>query len=399
MRDLSLLPTVLCLSALAWGAEQDAWNQWRGADRDGVVRASPALLDAWPAEGPKVVWSSEPIPGGQGRGGYGSAVVAQNKVYLLVTRKQPTPENKDAYADEIYCLDAATGKEAWSKKYPGIAKGDHNSGSSTPCVVGNRCHVLGGHGMAYCLDATDGREIWKAAACEAVCHASFAVVGDKAVVQTKAGLHAFDAATGKELWKQPKAASESCSPVPWVANGTTYLVCNTARTVYLIKADSGEIVWEVPGGEMSTPVIAGDVMIVNATAYRLGLAKPDKALWTAPGASRGCSPLIYQGHAYVVNPRGGLCVCVELSSGKVLWQKNSIAPDGYPFGSPLLADGKIFASMNDGKRVVMIKCDTKECVVLGDAALNSCACTTPAIAKGFMYVRTGKNVVCYDIRK
>ena len=61
------------------------WSQWRGSDRNGIARQSPALLDEFPKEGPKKLWESEEvIPGGQEAGGNGSIAVHGGKAYVHV---------------------------------------------------------------------------------------------------------------------------------------------------------------------------------------------------------------------------------------------------------------------------------------------------------------------------
>src|SRR5687767_1373114 len=57
------------------------WNQWRGANRNGVAQSSPQLIDQLPSDGLKPLWLTENIPGG-GNGGWGSPVVANGNVYL-----------------------------------------------------------------------------------------------------------------------------------------------------------------------------------------------------------------------------------------------------------------------------------------------------------------------------
>ncbi|MBI3831826.1 MAG: PQQ-binding-like beta-propeller repeat protein [Planctomycetes bacterium] len=64
------------------------WPQWRGPMRIGAVAASPKLADAWPSNGPKLLWKSEWIPG-VGEGGAGSPVVASGKVFLYVNWMRP----------------------------------------------------------------------------------------------------------------------------------------------------------------------------------------------------------------------------------------------------------------------------------------------------------------------
>ena len=76
------------ITSAAGPASQPDWPQWRGPNRDGVAPNSPKLLDAWPKGGPKLLWKSDPIPGGpSGRfapdGGAGSPVVADGRVFLF----------------------------------------------------------------------------------------------------------------------------------------------------------------------------------------------------------------------------------------------------------------------------------------------------------------------------
>ena len=70
---------------------QDAaagWPQYRGPNRDNIAVNSPKLLDAWPTNGPKLVWGSDWIPGWY-QGGCSGPVVADGKVFVYSTWKQP----------------------------------------------------------------------------------------------------------------------------------------------------------------------------------------------------------------------------------------------------------------------------------------------------------------------
>lgn len=71
------------------------WPQWRGPNRNGIAVNSPKLLDAWPKEGPLLLWKSDWIPG-YDEGGMGSPVVADGKVFLNLTWKRPKT-GKDGY--------------------------------------------------------------------------------------------------------------------------------------------------------------------------------------------------------------------------------------------------------------------------------------------------------------
>jgi hypothetical protein len=63
------------------------WPQWRGPSRNGVAPAGPRLLDVWPKDGPKLLWTSEPIASGV-LGGCGSVTVAGGKAFVFVHRRQ-----------------------------------------------------------------------------------------------------------------------------------------------------------------------------------------------------------------------------------------------------------------------------------------------------------------------
>lgn len=86
---------VLCYAGLAAAeAPQPAdWPQWRGPNRDGMASNSPKLLDAWPKEGPPLLWKSEWIPACE-EGGCSSPVVADGKVFIYATAKVPIAPGK-----------------------------------------------------------------------------------------------------------------------------------------------------------------------------------------------------------------------------------------------------------------------------------------------------------------
>ncbi|MCY3018324.1 MAG: PQQ-binding-like beta-propeller repeat protein [Planctomycetota bacterium] len=72
------------------------WPQWRGPTRDAIAPESPKLSDAWPKEGPKLLWKAEPISGeadggpvgNKGQlGGCGSITVAGGRAFFFANCK------------------------------------------------------------------------------------------------------------------------------------------------------------------------------------------------------------------------------------------------------------------------------------------------------------------------
>ena len=55
--------------------------------------------------------------------------------------------------------------------------------------------------------------------------------------------------------------------------------------------------------------------------------------------------------------------------------------------------------MKDGQILSVFRAVPEKFEALGGRNLRLVACTSPAIVDGKMYVRSGKQVVCYDIRR
>src|SRR5690349_1352055 len=72
------------------------WADWRGPSRNGVT--SEEVLTAWPAAGPRRLWSAEIGTS------YASVAVEGGRVYAIGTR---------AGQETVYGLDARTGAVLW----------------------------------------------------------------------------------------------------------------------------------------------------------------------------------------------------------------------------------------------------------------------------------------------
>src|SRR5580692_4311888 len=86
-------------------AAADDWPQWRGPERNGLGPKSPALVNSLAGLSP--LWLADRIPSGD-QGGRGGLVVHAGKLYGLVSTAA-----KGAATDDVFCLDAATGKIIW----------------------------------------------------------------------------------------------------------------------------------------------------------------------------------------------------------------------------------------------------------------------------------------------
>ena len=384
------------IALFAAGTTVADWPEWRGPGRNGLVERSPALVSSFPGQSP--TWLSEAIPGGD-RGGRGSPVVHAGRVYGLAS--------VGGEYDEVFCLNAETGKTVWKARLPG---GGSESGNSTPCIAGDKLYVIGSGVRVHCLSLDKGTPVWEAKLTRPANRAvasSVAVVGKVAVVLADA-LTGLDAGTGAVLWTQKKVAGHESSPARLSVRGREYVICNSARETHCVDPADGKVLWSVPGGGKSTPVVAqeygGDFLINMSdgrrgglSAYRLTDREP-KPLWTVDASDRGSSPVAFDGHVYAVAGgaagHGARLLCVHLDTGKVAWDETI---DFAEVSSPIVADGKVFAVC--GTFLWVLQASPERYSVLSRADCRVTLCTSPALADGRLIVRHANGIACYDLRQ
>ena len=143
LRRLSFLLSGLLLPLTTLSAD---WPQFMGPNGDGTS-PEKGLLRAWPAEGPKVLWT---VPVGSG---YGGAAIRDGKVYIL--------DRVGKAQDKLRCLDLATGKEEWAFAYDAPGPIKHEGSRSTPAVTDKHIFILGPFGHFHCLDKASHQVLWK----------------------------------------------------------------------------------------------------------------------------------------------------------------------------------------------------------------------------------------------
>lgn len=375
------------------------WPQWRGPERNGLGPKSPALTNSLAGLAP--LWLAERIPSGD-QGGRGGLAVHGGRVYGLVSAP-----SKSSPGDEVFCLDAATGKTVWKAKIQEAGGGQ--AGSSTPCIAGGKVYVVGSGSKVASLSADSGSIVWEArlprSSSEPIA-SSIAVVGKAAVLLADV-LTGLDAETGKVLWMQSKIAGHESSPAPWSSQERDYVLCNSPKETHCVDAADGRIVWSVPGGGKSTPVVAqeygGDFLVnlsdnrrTGLSAYRLSEKEPQK-LWTVQKSDRGSSPVVFDGHVYAVaggsNGHGAHLLSVHLDTGKVAWDE---VVEFAEVSSPVVADGKVFVVC--GTLLAVLQATPEKYSLLSQDDYRITLCTSPTIVDGRLYLRQGNAVACYDLR-
>lgn len=374
------------------------WSQWRGPGRNGLVNRSPSLVNSLVGLSP--LWQSEPIFSGE-FGGRGSLVVRAGRVYgLTCTQSEPK-------RDEVFCLDAISGKTIWRSKLAESRSGE--GGSSTPCIDSGRLFIVASANKVHCLNADSGSPIWEtplSKPADKPIASSVAVASGVAVLLADV-LTGIDAETGAVRWTQDRIIGHESSPAVWTTSGHEYVICNTSQETHCVDPTSGQIVWSVPGGGKSTPVVAqeyGGEFLVNMSdgrknglsAYRLTLGGARK-LWTVQAFDRASSPVIFDGHVYTIaggsNGHGARILCVHLDTGLVAWDESI---DFAEVSSPIVADGKLMAVC--GTLLWLLQATPERYTVLSQADCRITLCTSPAIFGGRILLRQANAVICYDLR-
>ena len=95
---------------------------------------------------------------------------------------------------------------------------------------------------------------------------------------------------------------------------------------------------------------------------------------------------------YVVQDNG-VVHALDLASGDLVYGNQRIEPGTYS-ASPILADGKIYATSEDG--VTTVYRAGREFEILATNALPGYTLSTPSVSDGHLYIRAGRTL--YAIR-
>jgi outer membrane protein assembly factor BamB len=266
-------------------AEQ--WPGWRGAARTGVSTAAvPASLAAKATE----VWS---VPIGIG---HASPIVDAQRVYVFARKGEQ---------EVAQAFDLATGKPVWAAAYDqpytmNSAAAGHGKGpKSTPVLAGGRLFTLGIAGTLSAFDAASGKVLWRHAYDREFGPppdygtAMSPLVDGNLLIAHVGGirggaLRAFDPATGATKWSWAGDGPGYASPIVFVSGGVRQIVTETKTKVVGVDAATGQLLWSLPletpyEQNAVTPAVAGDLVVVSgldAATYAIRPTRDTKGAWT-----------------------------------------------------------------------------------------------------------------------
>ena len=413
------------------------WPQWRGPSRNGLVTDGVPLLNAFPEDGPKQLWKSDPIPSNDD-GGHGSVVVVGNRVYMGIVWHSDLPSEKrelndlvlrrlgyrnlDSSPELVEKMEKARmdisprlrGEKLkeWSDKWmeENLTKSQKQS---LPGWIGSR-FKKGKAAIPY----ADLRRLGKNAGRVFPTDQSFKkwlddegfsdLVKEQVIKIVPASVRVakdvvvcMDATTGKTLWKTEAPGvptGRKSSSTPCVSGGKVFTAGSTHA--HCLDAITGKRLWsvELPSkGPASSFLVAGGKAFIMAGKLVAIDVKSGKEAWRSNEISASSSsPVLWEtgGKKFlIVNTRKNIS-CVNLAVGAVIWT----APGGGD-STPAI-DGEWMAvyckdtktglagyriSASGAKQLWKLPLDARRTQ------------SSPVVYQGHVYLTGGENHLCVDI--
>lgn len=398
---------LLCAAGAALHAEH--WPQWRGPAANGVS-TEKSLPISW-SKTENVAWVLR-MPDRSGA----TPIIWGDRVFLNVA------EASNLY---LWAVDRATGQPLWKKLLSG---GDHrerkqNMSSPSPVTDGRHVWIMTGTGILKAFDFS-GTQLWSrdiqkdygrfglnwGYASSPLLH------GDALFVQVLHGMKTdeasyvlkIDKGTGKTVWRverPTKAIMESpdsyTTPALVQNGGSAEIVVTGGDVATGHDPATGKELWRLDGLNpdnqamyriVASPVVFGGTIIVPTRerpmmAVRAG-GRGDVTgthrLWSFDSGPDVPTPVTDGTYVYVVRDNGTMW-CLDFKTGQPLYSRERLPPGTYS-GSPVLADGRVYVTNEDGMTAVVKAGPQFELLAKND--LGEYTLSSPAVSGGQIFIRT-----------
>lgn len=411
--SIVLIPvaTILPGSALpAAPATSDNWPQWRGPNLNGISNET-GLPVTWDTA-TNVAWKID-MPAWSGS----TPIIWDDSIFLNVSIDGSS-------SIELWRLDRRDGSVIW-KRF--LSDGDHrerkqNMSSPSPVTDGEHVWVITGTGVLKGFDF-EGNEIWTRDIPDEYWHfglnwgyaSSPLLFEDSLYVEVLHGMKTddpsyvlrIDKLTGETVWmtERPTPAERESpdaytTPALLQYDGRTEIVITGGDVVTGHDPETGEELWRSDGLNpdnrgnyriVASPV-AMDGVIYAPTRVRPLLAlraggrgdiTDTHRLWSFDKGPDVPTPVTDGELFYIVNDKGIMFV-LDAKTGATIYGPERLTPGTYS-ASPILADGKIYATSEDGVTTVVKAGPEFEILATND--LGAYTLSTPAISRGQIFIR------------
>lgn len=412
---LRILPVLAAALVLVSIVRADNWPQWRGPNLNGIS-AEKNLPVKWTAE-ENITWKLA-LPGWSGS----TPVIWNDRLFMNVA------DGDDLY---LWCVDRTKGTLNWKKLLGGgnTKMRKQNMSSPSPVTDGKNVFVMTGTGVLKGFDFT-GKELWARDIQKDYGQfglnwgyaSSPLLFEDSLYVQVLHGMKTDDASyllridkkNGKTLWRVERPTTairespDSYSTPALLRQGKNVeLVITGGDCVTGHDPVTGKELWRANGLNpdnnpsyriVASPVVFEDIIYAPTRVKPLlalraggrGDITNSHLLWSTANGPDVPTPVTDGKYFYIVNDRG-IMWCLDGRTGKEIYGPERIKTGTYS-SSPVLADGKIYVTNEDGLTTVVKAGPTFE--VLAENALNDYCLSSPAISNGQIFIRTAQNLYC-----
>lgn len=390
--------------------------EWRGPNRSGIY-PDQNLLTSWPVNGPALELEIKNIGNG-----YSSPVVYNKTIY--VTGRKDTLDVISAYE--------MNGNKKWETVYGKAWERTYPETRCTPTIENNRIYLVSGMGQVACVDAVSGKLAWSVDANSEYKGepnrwgvAESAAVSDKAVFYVTGGeetsVIALDKNNGKLLWKTKSLGGTRAyaSSVIIEKAGLKLLLAQTANDLMAVDIQNGNIVWNFnliqyhtgqsgKGANTNTPLVDNNEIFVTSgydhPAVMLKMAEDGRSVslkWTNADFDNHIGGVVKNGN-YIygsnwVGNGGGNWLCVDWQTGKTMYDTK-----WHNKGSIISADNLLYCYEEKTGNLALVKPDPEKFEVISSFKVEKGEgphWAHPAIYDGKLLVRHGESLMIYNIKE
>jgi outer membrane protein assembly factor BamB len=381
------------------------WSQFRGIGRDSKVTGFKAPT-AWPSE-LKQQWK---IKVGTGDA---TPVLVGKKIYLH-TRQEGN--------EVILCLNAATGKELWSNKYPvapatGPASA-HPGPRSTPAVANGKIVTFGISGILSCLDAATGKVIWRKenptnAIPQFYTGMSPLITDGICIVHVgtkdKGEVLAIDIKTGAEKWKWTGDGPAYASSSVMTIDGKKHIIVQTEKNLMALDFVTGKLLWQIATLVQQrfyncvSPYIDGNKIYFTGQGTgtkaievsKQGNQFVTKELWsTTEIGAKWNTPVLKNGFLYGFTDQRRI-YCLNAKTGQTGWIDNTTNSDF----ATIVDCGQVIIGLPSTGNLIVFKPDPKAYTeIVKYKVADTPVYSFPIAAGNMIYVKDAESLTLYKIK-